>query len=95
MTVEMTAVRALQPFFGSTTFVWTNVIAVVLAALALGYEIGGRLADRRPAPVLLFGLMAGVALLTAAMGITTAWLTVHHDFPARRFYAWALVLPLA
>jgi iron(III) transport system permease protein len=41
------------------------------------------------------GLMAGVAILTAAMGITTAWLTVHHDFPGRRFFAWALVLPLA
>ncbi|MCK6480221.1 MAG: fused MFS/spermidine synthase [Planctomycetes bacterium] len=69
MTVEMTAVRALQPFFGSTTFVWTNVIAVVLAALALGYEIGGRLADRRPAPVLLFGLMAGGGVLVAAAAL--------------------------
>ncbi|MGE3832341.1 MAG: ABC transporter permease, partial [Parvibaculaceae bacterium] len=41
------------------------------------------------------GLMVGVAVLTAAMGITTAWLTVHHDFPGRRVFAWALVLPLA
>ena len=63
MIVEMTAVRALQPFFGSTTFVWTNVIAVVLAALALGYEVGGRLADRRASAALLFGLMAGAGVL--------------------------------
>ncbi len=65
MTVEMTAVRALQPFFGSTTFVWTNVIAVVLAALALGYDLGGRLADRRASPGLLFGLLAAGGLLVA------------------------------
>ncbi len=66
MIVEMTAVRALQPFFGSTTFVWTNVIAVVLAALAAGYALGGRLADRLPSAGLLFGLMAAGGLLVAA-----------------------------
>lgn len=65
MIVEMTAVRALQPFFGSTTFVWTNVIAVVLAALAVGYAVGGRLADRRPSAGLLFGLLAAGGLLVA------------------------------
>jgi MFS family permease len=63
MIVEMTAVRALQPFFGSTTFVWTNVIAVVLAALALGYGLGGRLADRWPQPRLLYGLLGAGGLL--------------------------------
>jgi hypothetical protein len=66
MIVEMTAVRALQPFFGSTTFVWTNVIAVVLAALAAGYALGGRLADRRPSAGLLFGLLGAGGLLVAA-----------------------------
>jgi len=68
MMVEMTAVRALQPFFGSTTYVWTNVIAVVLAALAVGYAIGGRLADRHPSPVLLYGLMGAGGLLLVVCG---------------------------
>jgi spermidine synthase len=63
MAVEMTAVRALQPFFGSTTYVWTNVIAVVLAALAVGYAVGGRVADRRPSPTLLYGLLGAGGLL--------------------------------
>ncbi len=65
MIVEMTAVRALQPFFGSTTFVWTNVIAVVLAALAVGCALGGRLADRRPSAAVLFSLMAAGGVLVA------------------------------
>ena len=40
-------------------------------------------------------VMAGVALLTASMGIIPAWLTAYYDFPARRILVWALVLPLA
>jgi iron(III) transport system permease protein len=27
--------------------------------------------------------------------VTTAWLTAMHEFPGRRFFEWALVLPLA
>lgn len=65
MVFEMSAVRALQPFFGSSTFVWANVIAVVLGALALGYAAGGRLADARPEPSLLFGFTAAGGVLAA------------------------------
>ncbi|MCU0726606.1 MAG: hypothetical protein MUE73_12605 [Planctomycetes bacterium] len=50
MIVGKTAIRVLQPFFGSTTHLFTDVIAVVLAALPAGYAAGGRLADRQPAP---------------------------------------------
>ncbi|QIY77783.1 ABC transporter permease [Chromobacterium violaceum] len=41
--------------------------------------------------VLLSGVGAGVLLL----GVPLAWLTAVHDFPGRRFFAWALMLPLA
>lgn len=44
MVVELGAVRLLAPWFGTSSSVWTNVIGVVLAALALGYAIGGKLA---------------------------------------------------
>ncbi len=70
MVVEMTAVRALQPFFGSTTWVWTNVIGVVLAALSAGYAVGGWLADRHPSPRLLCGLLAAGGLLVATAAAT-------------------------
>ena len=40
----------MAPFFGASTIVWANTIAVVLVALSVGYWFGGRLADRRPRP---------------------------------------------
>lgn len=40
-------------------------------------------------------LMLLVGLLTASMGIVSAWLIMAYDFPLRKVLAWALVLPLA
>jgi len=48
MLFEFHAVRFLQRFFGSSVEVWASVISVCLAGLALGYVIGGFVADRWP-----------------------------------------------
>lgn len=40
-------------------------------------------------------LCIGVGLGVSSIGITAAWLTTMLDFPGRRFFEWALVLPLA
>lgn len=40
-------------------------------------------------------LSLGVGLGVALLGVSTAWLTAMHDFPGRRWFAWALILPLA
>ncbi len=42
--LELAAGRLLAPWFGLSLPVWTNVLAVVLGALAAGYALGGRLA---------------------------------------------------
>ncbi len=62
MIVELAAVRVLAPWFGTSSAVWTNVIGVVLLALAIGYLLGSRLA-MRPNPTRTLGW----ALLTAAL----------------------------
>ena len=53
-----------RPYFGSSTIVWANLIGIVLAGLAVGYWLGGRLADRRPEPRLL-----GLIVLAAAVWV--------------------------
>ncbi len=40
-------------------------------------------------------LALGVGAGTLVIGVTTAWLTSMCAFPGRRFFAWALLLPLA
>lgn len=40
-------------------------------------------------------LLAGVGVVTAVIGTTTAWLVTAYDFPGRRVLEWALLLPLA
>lgn len=40
-------------------------------------------------------LIAGVGAGTLVLGVSTAWFTSMCDFPGRRFFTWALLLPLA
>ena len=60
---EIAAARLLAPWFGASTIVWANTIAVVLVALSVGYALGGRFADRDPRPA---GL-ARIVLIAAAL----------------------------
>ncbi len=48
MTYEIIGSRIVSPFIGTSTYVWTSLIGVILAALSLGYWLGGRMADKRP-----------------------------------------------
>lgn len=48
MTYEIIGSRIVSPFIGTSTYVWTSLIGVILAALSLGYWLGGRMADTRP-----------------------------------------------
>lgn len=48
MIYEIIGSRLLAPYIGTSTYVWTSLIGVILAALSLGYWLGGKWADRRP-----------------------------------------------
>ena len=64
--VEIAASRVLAPFFGNSLYVWGSLIGVVLAGLAIGYGLGGALADRYPTPQLLVAMIGfGGALVLA------------------------------
>ncbi|MDC0663266.1 ABC transporter permease [Marinobacter sp. SS21] len=42
-----------------------------------------------------FELMVGVIAITLAVGVSSAWLITMCDFPGRRFFEWAMLLPFA
>jgi spermidine synthase len=64
---EIAAARLMAPFFGASTIVWANTIAIVLVALSIGYWFGGRLADRHPHLRGLCLLVLVAALLLAVV----------------------------
>ena len=67
LATEIAASRLLAPYFGNSTIVWANVIGLILASLALGYWLGGRLADRWPSPRVLGALVVAAACLIAVV----------------------------
>nr|WP_245583278.1 iron ABC transporter permease [Oceanospirillum beijerinckii] len=40
-------------------------------------------------------LMLGVGVLSTWLGVSTAWVTTMYEFPGRRYFEWALLLPFA
>jgi len=67
MALEIVGTRIIAPVFGINLFVWTALLSVTLASLALGYYVGGRQVDRRPTFQVLgwFVVMAAVLLAIA------------------------------
>src|SRR5258705_4339036 len=62
MSFEMLGSRYLNPYFGSGIYTWAALISTVLAALTLGYFLGGWLADRTASAAVL-----GTTVLVASL----------------------------
>src|SRR3954451_10287591 len=64
MSFEMLGSRYLNPYFGSGIYTWASLISTVLAALCIGYFIGGIAADRYP-----FARVLGATVLIGSLYI--------------------------
>lgn len=48
MMFELIGSRILGPYFGTSIFVWTSLMGIILGSLSLGYYLGGKISDERP-----------------------------------------------
>lgn len=64
MMLELLGTRIIGPFYGVSLYVWSSLISVALIALALGYYLGGLVADKQTRFRLSYAL--------ALAGLTTA-----------------------
>jgi MFS family permease len=74
MVLEIIGARFLAKDFGSSFHVWVSQIGVVLIALALGYYLGGALADRWQRLRVLVALLLPAGLALFLIPNCAAWL---------------------
>ena len=77
MVIELIAARILAPHIGVSLYTWTSIIGVILAGIALGNYLGGRLVDKYTSPLLLLavffaGALATIFILPATQIVTSA-----------------------
>jgi spermidine synthase len=63
MVIELLGTRMIAPFYGASLYVWSSLISVTMIALAIGYFVGGRWADRAG--------RTGLSLIIALAGLCT------------------------
>ena len=63
MSLELLGSRIVAPYLGSSVIIWTNLIGVVLLAMAFGAWLGGRIADTYP----------DIRMVSIALGISGLW----------------------
>ncbi len=70
LALEILGTRVLGPYYGVSLFLWSALISVTLAALAVGYALGGRWADRGPRA----GRLALVLAVAGVWVVAVPWL---------------------
>lgn len=77
MIFEFAGTRVLGPYFGTSIFVWTSMIGVIMGSLSVGYWSGGWISTKRNdyTPLFWMLIIASVFVLITATG---------HDYILKR-----------
>jgi predicted membrane-bound spermidine synthase len=70
LSLEVLASRIMTPYFGVSLYIWAGILSITLIFLALGYQFGGLISQRRDREGLQLTLLA--APLWAALSIFLA-----------------------
>ena len=99
MILVLTGFRLVARHLGSSLYTWTAILAVVLAGVAVGNYLGGRIADRyhsRRALSVLFGLSSAACVTVLIVdNVAGQWMGLWHlSWPAHVFIHASLVFLL-
>src|SRR5688500_5565602 len=64
LTIELSASCRHAPYFGTSLCTWAILIGLVMIYLAVGYALGGRIADRYPSAAILYGITGAAGFAT-------------------------------
>ncbi len=67
MILELVGSRIFAPYLGTSIFVWSSLIGIILGALSLGYYLGGKLSKDNPRLYFLSYLFSAASLLILAL----------------------------
>ncbi len=69
LALEVLSSRIMTPYFGVSLFIWSGILSITLAFLAVGYWAGGKAAIGKTPEQLLTLFLAGPAAASIAIGI--------------------------
>jgi len=76
MAVELMSARMVAPYFGLSLYVWATVIGFTLLALAIGYFLGGVIADKYRGPDALLWVLLIASVFLLLMHLSASRLTI-------------------
>ncbi len=62
LSLEMAAFKMFMPHFGSSLYIWGNIIGIVMIGASCGYYLGGKIADKRPEEKLLMQIITATGV---------------------------------
>jgi spermidine synthase len=77
MIFEIVGSRILGPYFGTSIFVWTSLIGIIMGSLSIGYWLGGKVSQVRNDLSVLVWILFGAGILMLLTSLS-------HDYALRR-----------